>query len=267
MQETPIIFEQPLNELIRVCLRLEHLFNKVRDNMNLPSIWASRAALAGVLELVNLIDRPDLKTKLNKSLSQHATYLTQLRDSPQVDSTALNKILDELDEIIDHLYVLDGKLGQRLRDNEFLSGIRSHLNNPGGPCDFSLPAYQLWLHQPATERTNDLHFWFSDLELAYKAVKTLLRLTRESKSAQACIAPQGFYQQNLDPNIQAELIRVIIPAKFKLYPEVSVGRHRVLIRFYEENITGRGKQTETDVQFRLAYCAIHSDAKLLSVTN
>jgi len=256
MLDNPIIFEQPLNELMRVSLRLEHLFNKVQDNMNVPSTWAARATLSAMLELINLIDRPDLKTKLTKSLSNQATFLTQLRDLPQVDTNALNKLLGNLDEVIDHLYIVDGKLGQHIRENEFLSSIRSHLNNPGGPCDFSLPAYQLWLHQPATERSQDLQHWFGDIALLDKAVKMLLQLTRESKQSQGCVAQQGFYQQNLDPNTQGELLRVILPTQLKVYPEISVGRHRISIRFYLENRHSRGKQTEMDVEFRLAYCAI-----------
>lgn len=250
-----ITYEQPLNELIRVSLRLEHLFNKIEENIHLPSNWGARNALAGLLEIVNIVDRPDLKTKLTKALSYHAEKLTPLRDSPQVDGEKLGQLLDNLDYLIDHLYALPGKIGHPLRESEFLNNIRSHLNNPGGACNFSLPAYQLWLEQPFQVREQSLQHWYHEFEPLHQATNILLQLTRGARKGEHKTATAGFFQDTLDADLQGELIRVSVPNNVNIYPEISVGRHRISIRFYDLIQGERAKQTQEPVEFLLTYCA------------
>lgn len=258
MQEQLIIYEQPLNEHIRVCLRLEHLFNQILNNIEIPTEWGSRATLIALLETLNVIDRPDLKTKLTKALTQHAATLTQLEVLPQVDSTKLRQVLNELDRLIDKLYATQGKIGQNLRNNEFLNSIRQHLYNPGGAVNFSNPALQLWLRKPTEERMEDLKTWLKEFDQLIDVVILILRLTRESNNAADKLAENGFYQQALDPNVSCELVRVALSSDTNLYPEISVGRHRLSIRFVRTNCheQGRAKQTDLNINFKLTCCLI-----------
>lgn len=258
MTDDIIIYEQPLNEHIRVCLRLEHLFNQVLINIDKESEWSSRTALLALLETVNVIDRPDLKTKLTKALTQHATTLSQLEILPQVDSSKLRSVLSELDRLIDQLYATQGKIGQHLRSNEFLNSIRQHLYNPGGAVNFSNPSLQLWLQKPAAQRIHDLDTWFKEFDQIRDVVDLLLRLTRESSVPNEKHADKGFYQQALDPNVSCELVRVALPVSANLYPEISVGRHRLSVRFLEPNChdQGRSKQADANIKFKLTCCAL-----------
>jgi cell division protein ZapD len=253
-----IIYEQPLNEHIRVCLRLEHLFNQILLHLNNSDEWSSRAALLAILETVNVIDRPDLKTKLTKALTQQASTLTQLEVLPQVDSSKLKLILSELDQHIDQLYATHGKIAQPLRTNDFLNSVRHHLYNPGGAVNFSTPAFQLWLQKPAVTRIEDLNTWFVEFNLVRDVVDLLLRLTRQSNLPIEKYADNGFYQQALDPHSSCELVRVAVPVSANLYPEISVGRHRLSVRFLEPNSRemGRSKQCDYNLKFKLTCCAI-----------
>lgn len=258
MQGDIIVYEQPLNEHIRVCLRLEHLFDQVLINIDNPSEWASRTAILAILETVNVIDRPDLKTKLTKALTQHASTLSQLEILPQVDSSKLRSVLSELDRLIDQLYATQGKIGQALRTNEFLNNVRQHLYNPGGAVNFSNPALQLWLHTPGVTRLEDLKTWFKEFDQIRDVVSLLLRLTRESSVPIEKYADNGFYQQALDPNVSCEMVRVTLPVQANLYPEISVGRHRLSVRFLEPNCheQGRSKQVNSNIKFKLTCCVL-----------
>jgi cell division protein ZapD len=40
-----------------------------------------------------------------------------------------------------------GKIGQHLRDNDWLMSIKSRASIPGGVCEFDLPSYHYWRHQ------------------------------------------------------------------------------------------------------------------------
>ncbi len=258
MQDDIIIYEQPLNEHIRVCLRLEHLFQQITNSIENTDESASRTAILSLLETVNVIDRPDLKTKLTKSLTQHAATLTQLEALPQVDTGKLKSVLSELDHLIDQLYATQGKIGQSLRNNEFLNGIRQHLYNPGGAVNFSNPGLQLWLQKPAINRVHDLKAWVKEFEQIRNVVNLLLKLTRQSNLPVEKYADKGFYQQALDPSLSCEMVRVALPITANLYPEISVGRHRLSVRFLEPNCheQGRPKQCEYNIKFKLTCCSL-----------
>lgn len=251
-----ITFEQPINEHVRLCLRLEHLFKQIDDNLALDTEWGSRIALSAIIEILNVIDRPDLKTKFSKALSQHSTKLSQLEKSPQVNRDKLREVLNEIDRLVETLFSMPGKIGQNLRENDFLNTIRQYSYNPGGACNFCLPAYQLWLRQPSTTRVQTLNSWLKHFVNLRDAVYLLLRLIRNSATSTQQLAREGFYQQALDPNDPCELVRVTLPANMGIYPEISVGRHRMSVRFLLENLHERPKQLQNDIVFDLSCCAV-----------
>lgn len=262
MNSEAITFEQPLNEQIRICLRLEHLFNYLQHNLKDPSTWGSRSVLSTLLEILNVTDRPDLKTKLAKGLSNQAVALSELERFPEVDSKKLKGILEELDKLIDSLHAIQGKIGHVLRENEFIKTIRQHSINPGGACNFSTPAYYLWLEQPLTQRQFDLHAWLAELDQLQHIVQLLLQLTRNGSNSVWHIAEQGFYQQALDTKIDCQMIRVTLPMSPEthpqVYPEISVGRHRLSIYFHVPNFQdfARSQKASGNIEFKLTCCVV-----------
>ncbi len=254
MQEATITFEQPLNEYVRACLRLEQLFDRVLQNINCENSWACRIAVEGMLEALNVIDRPDLKSKFTKALSQHANALAQLETKPNVDHAKLQKILSELDNLIDSLYKTADKMGQELRNNPFLNSIRQHMGNPGGAALFSTPAYHLWLQLPSAVCSQNLQTWLGEFAQLQTAVKLLLQLTRGSSHPQSVVAIEGFYQQPLDPKLAYHLVRVNVATQCKVYPEISVGKHRLSVRFMELNVQDRALQTSKNIDFAITCC-------------
>lgn len=257
-----ITFEQPLNEQIRVCLRLEHLFDYLAHNIKDPSEWGSRSTISTLLEILNVIDRPDLKTKLAKALANHALALSQLERFPQVDIKKLRSVLENLDKFIDSLHGIQGKMGQALRDHVFIKTIQQHSVNPGGACNFNIPAYYLWLNQPSEKRQADLATWIAELDQLKHIIHLLLELTRNSCRTVWHVAKHGFYQQALDPKTDCQMIRVTLPLHPEnhptVYPEISVGRHGLSIYFHEPNLQelGRSKKSTDNIEFKLSCCAL-----------
>lgn len=256
MSDTKIIFEQPLNEYIRVCLRLEHLFHQISENICKPDEWRCRLTMDGLIDALNVIDRPDLKSKLAKALSQHASALTQLEQDPKVDKDKLAQLIHELDALADTLYKTQEKMVHELHCNTFLHTIRQQMLSPGGVSPFSTPAYQLWLQKPTHERQSDLIHWFKNFDGLKSVVRLLLQLTRESAKPISLTAINGFHHQPLDPNLPCQMIRIITSTGYQVYPEISVGRHRLSVRFYDLNLKDRAIQTAHDVNFQLVCCIL-----------
>ena len=249
-----IIYEQPLNEKIRTFLRLELLYLQAQHNLVGNSDWDSRAALSGLIEILNVCGRTDLKTELLRELDRHGMMLTRLEQVPEVDQDRLREILGEVDGLIDRLHATSGQFGQALRNNEFISSIRQRSTIPGGLCDFDLPVYHYWLQRPAKQRLADLQGWLVPLNPMRLSIDVILRLTRESASFTREVAPGGFFQRSLDQDTPCQLVRVAVPAKLPYYPEISGGKHRFTVRFLAPVTDGRTVQATENVEFDLTCC-------------
>ena len=254
---TMITFEHPVNEQVRLYLRLEHLFQEFNHSMALNKN-ESKASLFTLLKIVNVVDRPDLKSKLVQLLTLHMVTLGNLQASPNIDTIRLQEILSKLREHIHYLHQHSGKFGEELRQNEFLNQIRLHMSNPAGACETMLPAFQLWLNGHAEERFCDLESWHKPFTELKRTIDLLLSLIRQSAQPQKVIAPDGFYQQSLDPNMPPELIQIILPVELGLYPECSANKHRLLIRFLKPDFYqgGRPTQSSNDIPFEIKFCRI-----------
>ena len=87
------------------------------------------------------------------------------------------------------------------------------------------------------------------------AVIELLWLIRESAQPQDKVAINGMYQHRLQKNQTCRLLRVTLPEKCPLYPEISGSQHRFTVRFLEwSTIEHRAVQTGHDVKFQISIC-------------
>ena len=253
MIENAIIYEQPLNELIRVCLRLEQLFDQIDYHIGDTSILGTRNTITSLINLLQLLDRPDLKAKLAKELGHHATNLDRLKNTPHIDQVKLHQLLRQLDDLIRSFIDSTGKIGQNLREVELLNSLRLHLASPGGGCSFDIPLFHYWLQQPGEHRQDIFRTWVSEFDSIRITAKLVLKLIREGSKSQSKTADNGFYQELLDPALNLRLIRVAIPENTSAYPEISVGRHFLSIRFYSPNINDRPTQYGDNLSFWLAH--------------
>src|SRR5580658_2671047 len=98
MKDT-IIYDQPLNEVIRVCLRLEQLFQQIDHQLSDISTLGSRNVVSFIINVLHILDRPDLKAKLAKELSQLTTNLLRYGNMPDADQDKISKLTQQLEEI------------------------------------------------------------------------------------------------------------------------------------------------------------------------
>lgn len=251
-----ILFEQPLNEYMRLCLRLESLFQKFDCFFKSGSVFDCQVSIEVLFDILNILDRPDLKNKLGQILNQYIASYTNLEKNPQVDSDKLQDVLFELRQSVDVLQNMQGKIGQNIKDNEFLSAIQQRLAMPAWSCSFNFPAFHTWMHLDALTRQNYLQEWSGFFLPLRKIVNVLLRLMRESTDFDVKTAKAGFYQTAFDPSIAYQIIRIIVPSEQLVYPEISVGRHRLTIHFCVLNTEGKANQLQYDIDFSLACCKL-----------
>ncbi|HLD84645.1 MAG TPA: cell division protein ZapD [Coxiellaceae bacterium] len=257
-QHNLITYEMPLNDSVRICLRLENLFHQFEKTVCGPSQVNTKNAMNALLKILEVTDRPDLKSKLSQTLTQFSAALHQFNRSENVDPERLKTTLKQLEELSYYLHQQHARIGDPLRQNDFLYQIRSNLTNPGGACDYRLPAYSLWQNKTMADKTKDLMVWMETFKPLHDITTAILQLTRDSTQLQNMVAEKGFYLQTLNPATPCQMIRVVLPSAFNVYPEFGAGKHRVTIHFLTPNYFGSGKPTQTQesISFQLACCKI-----------
>lgn len=249
-----IVYEQPLNEIIRVCLRLEQLFQQIDHQLPDTSEIGTRNLITYIINILHLLDRPDLKAKLAKELTHHLTNLMRYNHAPDIDSAKLRDLTAQLEDLSRSLIDSSGKIGYRLRDTEILNTLRLHLASPGGGCSFDLPLFHFWLQQPADVRMATINAWLNDFAQIRKAVNLLLDLVRKNTKSEKKTAVHGFHQELLDPQSNLRMLRISIDRTLGVFPENSVGRHFLSVRFFLPDIDKRPVQYSENLDFLLEYC-------------
>jgi cell division protein ZapD len=258
--EDSLVFEHPLSERVRTWLRLEELFTRTQALALRRDAMDHRAALIGLFEIIDTATRGDLKTDLLAELDRQRTIWHAQLDNPDVAREALEEFLADTEAVIHDLHSQLGKIGQHLRDSEWLQSMRQRAATPGGACVFELPMLQSWLQRSEHQRKEMLRTWLSPLVPLEEAVLLVLRLLRESAVTTVELARQGNFHRALTSQRAPQLVMVEVESDACMVSEVSANRYTVNVRFLDHSgqfvRAGRASPTSRDVPFRLSLCSL-----------
>ncbi|OGS91529.1 MAG: cell division protein ZapD [Gallionellales bacterium GWA2_60_18] len=252
-----IDYEFPLNEKVRTLLRLEDLFARMAHFTALDHGVDHHAALVTLFEILEVSYRADLKSELLQELERQKRVLIALHNNPAISEDALDSILAEIDAAATGLLAMPGKIGQHLRDNEWLMGIKQRACMPGGTCEFDLPAYHYWQEQSPEARRKDLRTWLEPMLPIESSMNIVLRLLRESGRVLRFTAHHGTFQQMQGGRI-AQMLRLSLSNDLPCIPEVGANKYAINIRFIVADFAPKTTLYEQDVPFELTFCSLPS---------
>lgn len=246
------VFEFPLKEKVRNYLRVEQLLGQLKsasqhDNAHLQLVFFEQ-----LFELLDLIERLDLRSDMGKDLDAHEKNLVYWSQHPKIDSAALDQALKTILSLKQKLKS-ERRFGSALKEDKLLSSIRQRFAIPGGACSFDLPNLHFWLQQPVAVRQAEIAAWLDTLSLLDDTLAVSLSFIRERGQFKNTTADNGFYQGVAED--KNELIRIRCRVDEGYYPTLSGNKYRYALRFLwfspnEEQSSG----VETDIQFKLAAC-------------
>jgi cell division protein ZapD len=246
------VYEQPLNEKIRLFMRLSYLMKRFNHHLEHPTPVNCQAAIMVLLELYNLSSRLDVKNAALHVLDIQTQAVRQVEGVEGVDSARVARILEKLEEKSKRLYSFRGQLGQQLKTHNFLNILKQRASIAGGINDLDVPLFNYWLNKPEEDRVRDLRSWARPYEIAYEAVELLMDLIYQGKQTSEAVAEGGFYQATLRPDVDYQILSIQLDDNIELYPEISAGKQRFSIRFVDaSNLEEKGKQIIQDVKFNL----------------
>ena len=248
-----IVYEYPLNERIRTLLRLEDLFERARHFLAGQHPLEHHVALLTLFEILEVASRADLKSDLLQELERQKHVLMSYRNNPEIAEDVLSQVIADMEQAAQSLFAMTGKIGQYLRENEWLMSIKQRTGIPGGACEFDLPAYHFWLHRDSGARLADLMSWIAPLYSIRDGTAIVLRLLREGGKPTRLVAHQGIFSQMLGGKV-AQMVRIRLEPAVQHVPEISANKYALNVRFTVFGIEPRPKLAENDVEFELTFC-------------
>jgi cell division protein ZapD len=255
LRQTVILYEYPFNERIRTYLRLEQLFRRLSELVPRTHPLDHHYAIQTIFEIMDVASRADMKSDVLKDIDRQKLQLNSYRGNPAISERALDDVIAQLDVCFGRLNQLVGKTGQSLTENDWLMSIRSRIGIPGGTCEFDLPAYFHWQHHPVEQRHANLKRWVAPLAPLAESIVLLLKMLRDSGSAQKVMASNGQFQQNLPQGRTFQLLRLRIDPRHGWIPEISGNRLMVSVRLMRRDDDDRLHPAHQDGAFELTLCA------------
>lgn len=248
-----ITYEYPLSEKVRTLLRLEDLFERADHFLTKEDPLAHHTVLLTLFEILDVAGRADLKSDLLQELERQKQVLLGFRNNPQIAESALRQFISDIERTSAALFATTGKMGQHLRDNEWLMSIKQRTGIPGGACEFDLPSYHFWLHRENAKRGADLAAWIAPLLPIRDSAYIILKMLREGGKPVKHLARQGAFSQILGGK-QSQMVRIRLPQDAQFIPEISANKYALNVRFSAFGNEPRPRVCEADVEFELTFC-------------
>jgi cell division protein ZapD len=251
-----ILYEYPFNERVRTYLRLEHLFERLGQLLARDDALDHHFAFVTMFEIIEVAARSELKSDVLKDLEKHKQHMLAFRSNPSIAQDVLEAVITQIEAAFTAVNTQSGKAGSVLNDNEWMTSVRSRIAIPAGTCEFDLPAYFHWQHHSPQRRREDVMRWASSLWPMAQAINLLLKLLRDTGSAQKVMAVAGQFQQNLPQGRSFQLLRLRMDEQLGLVPEISGNRLIVSVRLLRPSPDDKLPMASTeDAGFELTLCS------------
>lgn len=248
MQTNTITFQLATHFLSRIALRIECLLGVVRQACEESHEAIHRYALKNLVEITEIIEKPELKSRFLKELMRIEYVLGKSNTSIN------NNLIEHLSHQIYLLNHVPGPFGEEVSKQHFLKSVRQLQQPNSKECEFNSPQLIMWLDLEPKKRQNEFKIWLELLADLEQTVNIYLSLLRSTTFYSSITAINGYYQYSLPPKIPCHLIQLQIDKSLKLIPKLQIGHHGLTIRLYELSSLKEAKHCSIDMD--IAICQL-----------
>lgn len=246
MPDTLHRFQLGTNFLSRTALRLESMLDIIEQACQESNPIVHRYALNTLIEILDLIDKPELKSRFLKELIR-IEHVLDRTNAPMYQ--ALSKQIHEQIQDLNHF---SGTLAGHLIQDVLLQQIR-HIHQPNNKeCEFHSPALIAWLSQPTDKRQEALSHWLEALSVLRQSICIYLSILRASVIETEIETDNGFFRYALAEKPSCQLVILKIPPSFQMIPQLHLGHHGLTIRLYD--LKSSRKMQSHAIKMNLAVC-------------
>ena len=248
MRQDTITFQLATHYLPKIALRLECLFLTIVQACEETHPVIHHYALKNIIEIIKLIERPELKSRFLKEFMriEHALNKSQ--------TIVPNTLYADLFIQIQHLSHVVGRFGELIHQNAFLQSISLAQTSPHNDCELHSPQLLLWLENEPLQRQSDLLAWLKHLQTLHETVTVYLSLLRNTAQFDMIDMLSGFYQRSLPSNTSCHLILLRMDRNSGIVPRMQLGHHGLSLRLCEASSMHEIRRTDTKID--LAICQL-----------
>mgnify|MGYP001259923599 CR=1 FL=1 len=218
-----ITFEIPMHFLVKSALKLESLLRDLQTACEASHAIIHQHALLSCLEVINISNKPELKSRF---LKEFLRIEHNLEKSGVSINTALTSALSRN---IRSLSNQAGTFTKLLINDPFIQAIRStHLLNTQ-EMDNCSPKLVLWMNTEYQERQNFFKRWIEELTPLTDLIQTYLSILRQMVLFDEIFMHQGFYQCTLPAASTCQLVLLRLPKEDQIIPHIQLGHHRLTL--------------------------------------
>lgn len=222
-----ITFQLATHFLSRIALRLEFLFKTINEACNESHEIIHRFALKNIIELIELVEKPELKSRFLKELIRIEHVL---KKSNPISNSELSNALSAHIHVLNHL---PGRFSSLIHEDEFLKILRQIHHPNTQDCEFNSPHLVMWFDSDPLLRQKAITEWLKCLRDLEDTVTIYLALLREATQYCPIAISNGFYQHNISPQANYHLILLRMNKSLGIIPKLQLGRHNLTIWLYE----------------------------------
>ncbi|WP_133127782.1 cell division protein ZapD [Legionella nagasakiensis] len=248
MHHETITFQLATHYLSKVALRLECLFLTITQAREETHPVIHHYALKNIIEIIKLIEKPELKSRFLKELMriEHMLNKSELSIS--------NALYANLFVQIQFLSHVAGRFGGTIHNDPFLQSIRLAQAGDYSDCEMHSPQLLLWLESEPQKRQHDLNAWLKQLQTLFDTVSVYLALLRNTAEFDKIDMFSGFYQRSLPSKTSCHLILLRMDKDCGIVPKMQLGHHGLSLRLCEANSMNEVRHANTAID--LAICQL-----------
>ena len=249
MDQDTITFQLATHFLPKVALRLENLLLTIEQACDETHPVVHHYALKNLLEIVKLIEKPELKSRFLKELMR-IEHISTNKSETRIPSQLYANLFEQI-QFLNHVA---GRFGESVQNDPFLQSVRISLTGDNNDCAMQSPQLLFWLENKPSKRQADLTHWLKELKSLQETVNLYLFLLRSIANFDQIDMVNGFYQRSLPSRTSCHLILLNIDKKYGMVPKMQLGHHGLSLRLCEAGSMNELRYTKTAVN--LGICQI-----------
>lgn len=248
MSNNTVTFQLATHFLSRIALRLEFLFKIINQACQESHEVIHRFALKNLIEILEIIEKPELKSRFIKELIRIEHVLKKTRPLDKLE------LQEQLATQIHQLNHVPGRFSNTIHEDDFLKILRQIHHPNTKDCEFNSPHLVLWFNSDPVLRQHTIYSWVKALNDLETTVTIYLSLLREATEYISIRATNGFYQHSISPQIVNHLILLKMDKSLAITPKLQLGHHNLTIRLYE--LITANEVRDKSVDMEIAFCHI-----------
>ncbi len=229
MQTQDIIYQHSPHFLPKISIKLENLLASLYEAKQELHPIIHHYALKNIIEILKIIDKPELKSRLTKEFLRLNYLLPK-----SLEQTAPN-LLSQFDQKTQDLQTQTGRFGGKLYQDGFLQSLRLRIHDQWQECELQPPVLFNWLHQKPQLRQQQISKWLNELADLTSVIQIYLSTLRNLVTYETIEIKHSFYQKTVSSNPATQLIIIKLASEVPVVPKIQLSTHALSVHFNDLN--------------------------------